>query len=88
MSWNTHPAVTAFLSALGPEFSETRVREGLNELIGALAQEQAARLATDDRLAKLVGVTTDLMRLRTPAILLVLGVVLGSAGNLVSAWPR
>ncbi len=85
LTYNVDPGVLERLADSEPTMIAARLRNGLNEMIRALAEERGAREATEERLARLSGVGDNPRRLRFAAVLLAVGVVLGGLGNLVSS---
>lgn len=85
MIYNEHPDVAQLLAAEGPQSTEQRLREGFNEVIGALVVDRATTDEVDRQLAALEGVGQNTRRLGIAFGLVVLGTALGAAGNVVSS---
>ena len=85
MIYNEHPRLTRWLAAQGPQATEQRLAEGFNEVIGALIADRATTDVIDAQLATLQGIGSKTWRLWLAFALLLLGTVLGAAGNLVSS---
>ena len=78
-------AVEAMLAARSAAMVDAQVRAGFNELIDALKAEVTVREASDRRLAALMDPPSDTRSVLLSSVLLMTGVVLGAAGNLVGS---
>lgn len=83
--YNEHPSLAALLAAQGPEAAEQRLREGFNEVIGALSADRVTTDEVDSQLAALEGIGTRTGRLWLAFALLLSGTLLGAAGNVMSS---
>jgi hypothetical protein len=77
--------IQALLAAQEPLIIEAQVRRALNELNNVIAQERQVRDQSEQRLAVLAGAGERLGRLVVSAGLLVVGTLLGIAGNITGS---
>ncbi|HVV76271.1 MAG TPA: hypothetical protein VHC43_09570 [Mycobacteriales bacterium] len=75
--------VQQVLAARNAAMVDASVRRGFNELISALRAEAEVREASDQRLEKLTDLPRHRRDLLTTVVLVLLGALLGMAGNLL-----
>jgi hypothetical protein len=86
MAYNEHlDAVKAALLGRTTEMLDVFVRSGFSELIEALREETAVRVAQVQRLSSLVDAPDHSRDIVLSSFLLIMAVACGTAGNLVGA---
>jgi hypothetical protein len=85
MVYNVHPAVMQVLADNEAFLVAAQLRTGLNEVIGAIAEDRDAHARTEAGLAKLAGVGDDLRRLKLGSGLLLGGALVGGLAGLLAA---